>query len=78
MNVKGEVRKRDGKRDEVLACGRMGEQADDVWGICDQLHDGFGRIRHDCHARLQIKRQNPRNLYHAEADLPIIEYPHGL
>ena len=58
MNVKGEVRKRDGKCDEVLACGRMGEQADDVWGICDQLHDGFGRIRHDCHARLQIKRQN--------------------
>ena len=42
MHVKGEVRKRDGKRDEVLACGRMGEQADDVWGVHHQLQDGLG------------------------------------
>ena len=42
MNVKGEVRKRDGKRDEVLACGRMGEQADDVRGVHHQLQDGLG------------------------------------
>ena len=78
MHVKSEARKSDGNNGEIQRYGRTREQSDDVRGICDQLHDGFGRIRHDCHARLQIKRQNPRNLYHAEADLPIIEYPHGL
>lgn len=58
MNVKGEVRKRDGKRDEVLACGRIGKQADDARGVRHKFQDGFDRISHDRHAGLQIQWQN--------------------
>ena len=58
MHVKSEARKSDGNNGEIQRYGRKRKQADDVRGICDQLHDGFGRIRHDCHARLQVQWQD--------------------
>ena len=42
MYVKSEARKSDGNNGEIRRYGRMGEQADDVWGVHHQLQDGLG------------------------------------